>query len=238
MAKQISPCVGGVVKKVKKVPVCVGGVIREAKKGVVGVNGVVREFYQNAMTIFELYDYLDDVVIPYVCSGEDSKGSCSWYRLERFTSYSEDTPNEITDAQNLSACKYQNGWYDHSGITPRGAFLFAYKQEGADIIAESIRELYSTIKLTNNDGAVTSFAIQSVTNLGKVSDIGFSITYGYRFIDSENDTGTDGYRSYDFSSSSRYKNTYVVHVATSGSQLRVSSGTNGRQRYAETITFE
>ena len=53
MAKQISPCIGGVVKKVKKVPVCIGGVVKEAKKGVGGVGGVVREFFTAELVLYD-----------------------------------------------------------------------------------------------------------------------------------------------------------------------------------------
>lgn len=230
MAKQISPRVNGVTKKVKKVPVCVGGVVREAKKGVCGVNGVVKEFYRNALTILELYDedYVEKAVAPYHCNGENSAGSCTWYNLDTYTTFSE---NMIERGSIMMTCRYENGYYDEANIKPRGVFLFCETEEGANIVAESITELYTKLIITNTDGSSGTVAIQSVANLGTAAASKFSIVYGVAPTDS-----SSGYREWTAYDDTNYKNMYVVHVATK-SQLFAYASSSKKRRYLESIEF-
>lgn len=231
--------VGGVVKEIVKVPVAVGGVVKEAKKGVAGVGGVVREFYRNAMTIYELADndYMDRIVFPYRCLGEDSSGSCTWYTLTNVSSYDEDTPNDAYGTETLGSCKYQGGTSNSSNIAPRGAFLFCETSERADFVVESIKELYSKIKLTSSDGATKQATFSDVKNLGKVSDIDFSICFGEKYVEHSNGSYTEGYGVWYAYAESDFKDYYVVHVATE-IQLSVPSTNSGKRQYATRITFE
>lgn len=230
MTKQINHCVNGVTKKIEKVPICVGGVVREAKKGVCGVNGVVREFYRNALTILELYDegYVEKAVAPYHCAGENSAGSCTWYNLDTYTTFSE---NMIERDSIMMTCRYENGYYDEANIKPRGVFLFCETEEGAKIVAESIAELYTKLIITNTDGNSGIVTIQSVTSLGTAATSKLSVVYGVALTDS-----SSGYREWTAYNSTGYKDMYVVHVATK-SQLFANSSSAGKRKYLESIEF-
>ena len=79
MAKQISACVGGAIKKVSKVPACIGGVVKDMNKGVCCIGGVIKTFF-NKISVYlynagDLCTSLTNGWVFYESKNADKEGS-------------------------------------------------------------------------------------------------------------------------------------------------------------------
>ena len=215
MGQSIQIGVSGVSREVKQPSIGVGGVLRNIENGFIGVGGVARQFYTaladnlsvveseklNYWTYFAFYSrwkYDSDTTQKFVMSLTSAMVSDNGYDCV-------DMGGTIDGVNSFLA--YVPGSVEQPSKYAAAFFCPSYSHANAMVkcIQNNYTKMaYSWINFWADQMNPKSFSsylrtIQSVTNLGKCSDIGYKIYYT-----------SDRY--YDFSTVNGYKDLYVVEI--------------------------